>query len=66
MDTTKMIILDVCRISDTEKVLTIELYEGHWPSEHLFTEMYQHDGWEVSTITDVQSKIKLITLVREV
>ena len=66
MDTTKMIILDVCRVSDTEKVLTIELYEGHWPSEQVFTEMYKHEGWEVSTITDVQSKIKLITLVREV
>ena len=57
-------VLDVCHTSDTQKTVTIELFEGTWPFDQLIKEMFYEPGY-CATISTVQAKIKQITMVRE-
>lgn len=59
----KIIPLDTCHTSDTQKTITIELYEGNWPYDEVIKEMFREEGY-CMTVSTVQSNIKQVTMVR--
>jgi len=52
---------DICHDSDTQKTITVELLEGHWPSDNELKECFTEKGWTMGTVTTLNERIKMIT-----
>lgn len=59
----KLMPLDSTHVSDQQKVITVELVEGHWPSDKELAECFEEKGWLNGTVSSVSDSIKQITKV---
>lgn len=62
-DNYSLLPLDICHDTDTQKTITIELLEGHWPSDSELKMCFDEKGWCKGTVTVLSDRIKMITKV---
>lgn len=53
--------IDTCHDTDTQKSITIELIEGHWPSDKELCECFEEKGWCLGIVTTLSDRIKMVT-----